>query len=187
MVTQLRFLSRNPLKIKEAKSILETVGVKIVPIEYKIDELQTKDTEKLVKDKALKAYKYAGRPLFVEHTGLYLEQLNGFPGGLTQVFWDTLQANRFSALFGNTKNTSVIAKTFVAFIDGKQFHLFVGEISGNISPEPRGCRDFQWDCVFIPSGSTETFAEMGDMKNSISMRKLALDKLAKFFKKKGHE
>lgn len=187
MGTQLRFLSRNPFKIKEAKSILESVGVEVVPIEYKIDELQTTDTEKLVKDKALKAFSYTGRPLFVEHTGLYIEQLNGFPGGLTQVFWDTLQADRFSELFGNSNNTSVIAKTVVAFIDGKQYHIFIGEITGNISPEPRGCRDFQWDCVFIPNGSKETFAEMGNKKNSISMRKLALDELAKFIKKKGHK
>jgi XTP/dITP diphosphohydrolase len=27
------------------------------------------------------------------------------------------------------------------------------------------------DCIFIPDGESETFAEMGDRKNEISMRK----------------
>jgi XTP/dITP diphosphohydrolase len=34
------------------------------------------------------------------------------------------------------------------------------------------------DCVFQPAGYSETFAEMGDKKNSISMRRGALEKLA---------
>ena len=187
MGTQLRFLSGNQFKIKEAEQILGAVGVEVVPIRHKIEELQTTDTVKLVRDKALKAFAYTGRPLFVEHTGLYLNHLNGFPGGLTQVFWDTLKADRFSELFGSISNTAVTAKTVVAFIDGQQCHIFDGEISGSISSDPRGCRDFQWDCVFIPDGYRETFAELGDTKNTISMRKLALDKLAEFLNNKGNK
>ena len=43
---------------------------------------------------------------------------------------------------------------------------------------PAGPEDFQWDCVFIPDGSTMTFAEMGTDKDNISMRRKALDKFA---------
>lgn len=185
MGIQLRFLSGNKFKISEAEKILSPIGVDIVPIEHKIEELQTTDTVKLVRDKALKAFAFTGRPIFVEHTGLYLNHLNGFPGGLTQVFWDTLKADRFSELFGNCGNTGVAAKTVVAFIDGLKCHVFEGEITGNVSSEPRGCRDFQWDCIFVPNGYTETFAEMGASKNNISMRKIALDKLANYLITKG--
>ena len=58
-----------------------------------IEELQTIDTDKLVRDKAIKAFEHLGEPLFVEHTGLYLNKLNGSFGGLTQIFWDTLLAD----------------------------------------------------------------------------------------------
>lgn len=186
MGTTLRFLSGNKHKIKEAEAILSPVGVEVVPILHKIEELQTTQTDVLVRDKALKAFAYSGRPLFVEHTGLYLNYLNGFPGGLTQVFWDTLQADRFAELFGCCSNTVVVARTVVAFIDGQQCHIFEGEIEGNIASAPRGCRDFQWDCIFIPAGCHETFAEMGDVrKNDISMRRRAFDKLAEFIKQAG--
>ena len=77
-----------------------------------------------------------------------------------------------------------MAKTIVAFCDGKRIKLFEGEISGRIVSEPRGNRDFQWDCVFQPNGYNETFAEMGEKKNGISMRKIALEKLKKYLEGK---
>ncbi|HMF78689.1 MAG TPA: non-canonical purine NTP pyrophosphatase [Bryobacteraceae bacterium] len=181
-VPRLRFVSRNLHKLAEAKAILDPLGIVVAPVEKAIEELQTTDTAALVRDKALRAFEYLGEPLFVEHTGLYLDYLNDLPGGLTQIFWDSLQADRFAQLFGHTGNR-VLAKTLIGYIDGKKFHLFEGAIAGTISLEPRGPRDFQWDCVFIPDGLTETFAELGTQKNEISMRRKALDRFAAFLKK----
>jgi len=64
-------------------------------------------------------------------------------------------------------------------------YTFEGSINGNIAPEPRGPGDFQWDCLFIPEGETHTFAEMGDRKNEISMRRAALDRFATFLADRG--
>jgi len=58
--------------------------------------------------------------------------------------------------------------------------MFEGEVSGRIAEAPRGPRGFQWDCVFIPDGFSQTFAEMGEKKNDISMRRIAMDHFAKF-------
>lgn len=179
---RLRFLSRNSHKIREAETILEPAGVEIVPVNLAIDEIQTADTRKLVHDKCLRAFSQIGHPLFVEHTGLYMSSLNGFPGGLTQVFWDTLGAQRFTEIFGRLLDRKVIAKTIVAYCDGKRVHYFEGAVSGTIAKQPRGNRDFQWDCVFVPDGYSKTFAELGPVKNSISMRRLALDCLTSFLR-----
>ena len=185
MKFEIRFVTSNGHKVAEAQSILMHSGVSVIALPQKLEELQTEDTTSLVKDKTIKAFKIAGRPLFVEHTGLYLRYLNELPGGLTQIFWDRLQADRFAALFGGTPDTFTVAKTVIGFTDGRGFHTFEGSINGRIVPEPRGARDFQWDCVFEPEGETRTFAEMGEQKNDISMRRLALDRLAAFLKK-GH-
>jgi XTP/dITP diphosphohydrolase len=179
---EIRFLSSNKFKIEETRKILALEGLNVIPLEIKIEELQTLDTERLVKDKLLKAFKFIGKPLFIEHTGLYMKQLNGFPGGLTQIFWDKIGADKFSDLFGKGSDTSVIARTHVGFCDGKKYFTFNGEIEGNISEIPKGNRDFQWDCVFIPNGFTQTFSELGDKKNEISMRRIALEKLSNFLK-----
>jgi XTP/dITP diphosphohydrolase len=178
--TELRFVSSNKHKINEATEILASSSIRVIASPLKIEELQTPDTGKLIRDKVLKAFKDIGRPLFVEHTGLYLEHLGGFPGGLTQVFWDTIQADRFAELFGRlAASNKATALTAIAYCDGRSIYHFDGEIEGVISDSPRGPRHFQWDCVFQPEGHTQTFAEMGPAKNDISMRKIALVKLAR--------
>jgi XTP/dITP diphosphohydrolase len=179
---QVRFVTSNRFKIAEAQEILGAVGVQVVPIDIKIEELQTTDTERLVRDKAIRAFACIARPLFVEHTGLYLKYLNDLPGGLTQIVWDALKAERFSDLFGRSPDPRVVAKTTIGYIDGKKVHTFLGEVAGTIAVAPRGNRDFQWDCVFIPDGETKTFAEMGGRKNAISMRRRALDQYAAFLR-----
>jgi XTP/dITP diphosphohydrolase len=183
---EIRFLSGNSFKIEEASLILKEAGVSVVPVNVKVEELQTEDTFRLVKDKALKAFAKIGRPLFVEHTGLYIDSMNGLPGGLTQIFWDTLQADKFTQLFGKEGGNTLVAKTVIGFVDGKNFHTFEGSVKGHVPAEPIGNREFQWDCVFLPEGETETFAEMGNKKNEISMRRKALDKFSSFLGSKGH-
>jgi XTP/dITP diphosphohydrolase len=181
----IRFVTSNPHKIEEAQSILSRSGVRVVSLSKKLEELQTEDTIALVKDKTLKAFEVVGRPLFVEHTGLYLRYLNDLPGGLTQIFWDKLEAERFADLFGSTSDTFTLAKTVIGFTDGRGFYTFEGSVGVYIASEPRGPRDFQWDCVFVPDGESLTFAEMGDRKNEISMRRVALDRLATFLSERG--
>lgn len=179
---KIRFMSGNTYKLKEAQLILSKIGIEVVSINTKINEIQTEDPKELVYDKVVKAFKLVGRPLFIEHTGLYVEFFEGLPGGLTQIFWDKLQADKFCEIFGNNTNVTASAKTTIGYIDGKTIKMFEGEIKGEISSQPRGDRSFQWDCVFIPDGYDKTFAELGEKKNDISMRKIALDKFSQFLK-----
>jgi XTP/dITP diphosphohydrolase len=171
-------MSGNEHKIKEVQRILDPIGVDIVPVSRKIEELQTQDVYALVRDKLIKAFHEIGRPLFVEHTGLYLRGLNNLPAGLTQIFWDRLEATRFTDLVAALGDDKVIAKTVLGYCDGRRMHLFEGAIEGTVPRAPAGPKDFQWDCVFIADGCTKTFAEMGTDKDDISMRRLALDKFA---------
>ena len=179
---KIRFMSGNKHKIKEVQRILSPVDVDIVPVSRKIEELQTQDVDALVRDKLIKAFHEIGRPLFVEHTGLYLRGLNDLPAGLTQIFWDRLEARRFADLVAALGDVKVIAKTVLGYCDGRQMHLFEGAIEGTVPRTPAGPEDFQWDCVFIPDGYTKTFAEMGADKDDISMRRIALNKFAAHLK-----
>ncbi|WP_420227707.1 non-canonical purine NTP pyrophosphatase [Pigmentiphaga litoralis] len=179
---KIRFMSNNKHKIEEVQRILGSVGVDVVPVSKKIEEIQTEDVERLVRDKLIKAFEAVGRPLFVEHTGLYLHGLNGLPAGLTQIFWDNLQADRFASLVKGLDDARVTAKTFLAYCDGHEIHTFEGSVNGIVPCKPAGSTDFQWDCVFVPDGLTQTFAEMGKAKDEISMRRKALDLFAAHLK-----
>ena len=179
---KIRFLSANQHKLNEARQILTPVGVDVIAVKRRIEELQTEDVDRLVRDKLAQAFAIIGKPLFVEHTGLYLAGMNGLPAGLTQIFWDKLEADKFATLVQGTGNVSVTAKTVLGYCDGRKIHIFSGEIEGTVPAIPAGPRDFQWDCVFVPKGHKITFAEMGDDKNKISMRRKALDAFSEFLK-----
>jgi XTP/dITP diphosphohydrolase len=175
-------MSSNEHKIAEVRRILDPEGIQIIAVSQKIQELQTEDVHALVKDKLIKAFGSIGRPLFVEHTGLYLSGLNGLPAGLTQIFWDQLKADRFASLVAGLGDAKVTAKTVLGYCDGHKMHLFEGAIEGTVPIKPAGPIDFQWDCVFIPNSCNQTFAEMGPAKDDISMRRIALDKFAAHLK-----
>jgi XTP/dITP diphosphohydrolase len=182
---KLRFVSSNANKVEEATAILAPAGIEIIAVAKKLEEIQSGDLELLVRDKCIKAFRMIGRPVFVEHTGLFIEALNGFPGGLTQIFWDALGADRVAKLFGR-EEAEAVARTRIGYCDGRCVHQFEGEVAGRLAPKPRGDAA-QWDCVFIPEGSKKTFAEMGARKNEISMRKMALDQFAAFLSEAGDD
>lgn len=174
---ELRLLTKNEHKLREFQALFKPQGHTILGANFSIDEIQTEDMQALVRDKAAKAFARVKRPIMVDHTGLQFDFLNGLPGGLTEIFWNRLQNQRLAEIVGKSPRPEATALTLLAFCDGKQIHVFEGKISGKIAREPRGPEGFQWDPIFIPNGFSETFAEMGDKKNEISMRKLAVDQL----------
>ena len=69
-------------------------------------------------------------------------------------------------------------------MDGKEY-LFEGICEGRIGETERGNNGFGYDPVFIPTGSSLTFAEMSmQKKNEFSHRKKAMEKLIGFLKNK---
>jgi len=160
----------------------ELMKVNIISNNIQIEEIQCEDMKKVVKDKALRAFKKVGRPLIVEHTGLFFHEIGGYPGGLTQIFWEKLQGEKIVELF---KGKEVTAKTIICFCDGKSFSYFEGEVEGTISEEMKGTSDFEWDVIFIPKGETETFAQLKKNKKNISMRVKSLERFNAFLMENG--
>jgi XTP/dITP diphosphohydrolase len=174
---ELRFLTKNEYKLAEFKKLIEPAGHLVVGAHYSIDEIQTEDMDALVTDKCIKAFAHFKRPIFVDHTGLRFDFLDGFPGGLTEIFWNKLKNRRLCEIIGKSSNPKATAITLLGYCDGQRIHIFKGTIEGKVAPEPRGPEGFQWDPIFIPDGCSQTFAEMGEEKNQMSMRKLAVDQL----------
>jgi XTP/dITP diphosphohydrolase len=60
--------------------------------------------------------------------------------------------------------------------------LFDGVCEGRIILEPCGQSGFGYDPLFVPDGFEQTFAELGEsVKNKLSHRAKALEKLKRFF------
>jgi XTP/dITP diphosphohydrolase len=177
------FVSSNENKRKEIQQIVATANVEILAAPLRIAELQFDDIREVVHRKTLEAFSQIQRPLLVEHTALYLTSLNGFPGGQTQHFWDCLGPNKFSEMFGGSQ---VCAKSVLGYCDGRRVHIFQGEVKGLVAKTPSLNTEFQWDSIFIPTEPRDygiPFADLGDEKHKISMRRKALNEFCRHLKR----
>ena len=119
------FASNNEYKSKELLDIINPElpeAMEIRAIKIKIEEIQSADAEKIVREKVLRVFPKVRRPFFVAHTGL--------PGGLTKIIWESLQADKFCEVFGNRSNTNAVAKTILGYCDGKSIRTFEGSVKG---------------------------------------------------------
>ena len=126
---------------------------------------------------------------FADDTGLEIEALDGRPGVYSARYAGehcTYQDNVHKVLeeMQGMTNRKACFKTVVALILDGETYLFEGRVDGKIIETPRGTSGFGYDPVFMPDGYDQTFAEMGDeLKNSISHRARAMQKLMEFLKK----
>jgi XTP/dITP diphosphohydrolase len=146
--------------------------------------------------------------VLADDSGLEVDALNGAPGVHSARFAaldrsaDNLSANSLDAdnntkLLRLLKNVShekrtarfhcVIALTKVQSpkSEVRSPKLFSGVCEGRIIFEPRGRKGFGYDPLFVPDGFEQTFAELGAaVKNKLSHRAKALEKLKGFFEDK---
>lgn len=173
---EIYFVTSNENKLKEAESILKR---KLNQINLEVDEIQEIDVEKVVKDKAKRAYLKIRKPVLVEDTGFYISALNDFPGALIKWLLKTIGNEGICKIVN--KNRRIKAKTCFCLYNEKHYHIFTGELEGTLARKPLGETGFGWDPIFIPKGSKKSFAQLSkEEKNKISMRFLALEKLKNF-------
>lgn len=184
------FATNNSHKLEEVTAILgekvELLSMKDIKCDTDIPE--TADT--LEGNALLKArYIFDNYHLdcFADDTGLEVETLNGAPGVYSARYaggeGHDAQANMLKLLheLDGKENRKAQFRTAISLIlDGKEY-LFEGVIKGEIIKEKRGDSGFGYDPVFMPEGYDRTFAELGnDIKNQISHRALAVQKLCEF-------
>lgn len=183
------FATNNAHKLEEVTAILKNKVelLSLNDINCHVDIPETADT--LEGNALLKAqYIFENYQLdcFADDTGLEVEALNGAPGVYSARYArdaHNSEANMKKLLQdmeGIENRKAQFRTVFALIIDGKE-HLFEGIIKGEITKNRRGTTGFGYDPIFIPEGYTQTFAEMGsELKNKISHRALATEKLCKF-------
>ena len=208
------FATNNQHKLSEIRSILgdsiEVLSLKDIGCDVDIPETGTTLEENALQ-KAQYIYDHYHIDCFADDTGLEVDALNGAPGvysaryasmasdsGQTCPASHDSEANMTRLLkeLGNNNNRKARFRTVIALIHKKdvcpcgctsikEIHKFEGIIEGEIIRERRGGEGFGYDPIFQPDGYDQTFAELGmDIKNHISHRARATQKLADFLLKK---
>jgi XTP/dITP diphosphohydrolase len=208
------FATNNQHKLSEIRSILgdsiEVLSLNDIGCDVDIPETGTTLEENALQ-KAQYVYDHYHIDCFADDTGLEVDALNGAPGvysaryasmvsdsGQTCPASHDSEANMTRLLkeLGNNNNRKARFRTVIALIHKKdvcpcgctsikEIHKFEGIIEGEIIRERRGGEGFGYDPIFQPDGYDQTFAELGmDIKNHISHRARATQKLADFLLKK---
>ena len=127
---------------------------------------------------------------FADDTGLEVEALGGAPGVYSARYAGencSYQDNVIKLLdaLKDIENRKARFRTVIALnLDGRQY-TFEGIVNGIITKEQHGEKGFGYDPIFLPDGYDMTFAEMPlEIKNKISHRGIATQKLIEFLKLK---
>ena len=174
-LNEIILITGNINKLYEFKHIIPNI------INKKMDlpEIQSINVEDVIKEKVKYAYDKLQTPVICEDTGLYINDMNGFPGALIKFYYDSIGNDGICKYNNNSKAT---IKTVIGFYDGTLFKMFIGEIDGKIENEPKGTNGFGWDSIF--EYNNKTLAEMSiDEKNIISSRSKAIYDMQNYFEK----
>ena len=182
----------NKHKIEEISDIFSDIeNVEILSIKdgVEIPEVIEDGTtfEENSKKKAVEIAKFLNMITIADDSGLCVDALNGEPGVYSARYsgtGDDLKNNE--KLIENLKDVENRKAKFVSIItlakpNGETFS-FEGEILGEIIDNPRGNTGFGYDPHFYVEEYQKTLAELPELKNKISHRAKALEKLKKELK-----
>ena len=177
----------NKHKIKEVEKIFKMDNVEILSINdgIEIPEVEEDGTtfEENSKKKALEIAKFTNMITIADDSGLCVDALNGAPG---------VYSARYAGEHGNDlDNNKKLVKElqgienrkarFVAVITlakpTGETYSFRGEVEGDIIDNPQGTEGFGYDPHFFMKEYGKTLAEIPEIKNKISHRARALEKL----------
>ena len=196
MVNELVFATQNANKVREIQHVvsnrIKVFSLKDLGFTGDIPEEEPSlEGNALFKSKFI--YQQFGKDCFADDTGLEVEFLNGEPGvfsaryaALTGEVRDgeditTANIRKLLRLLEDQENRKARFRTIISLIQNGEEYSFEGIVTGQIITEFRGVDGFGYDPVFLPDGSTRTFAEMDmDEKNKISHRARAIRKLSDF-------
>lgn len=174
----LYFITGSRKKFEEVRAFMP----EIEQLEMDLVEIQDTDAERVVAQKLAEASRRHEGALMVEDTSLYFDALNGLPGPFIKWFIQTMGVKGLYTLAAAFNNFGAEAKTIIGYRNAEgSTRFFEGRVRGTIV-EPRGPEAFGWDPIFIPEGSSKTFAEMSlEEKSTLSHRGAALRAMRDFF------
>ena len=189
---RLIFATHNNNKLFEVKKMISK-KIEIKSLSDLGYNFEIPENEKTIKENAIFKAKFIYSKfksnVFADDTGLEVEALGGKPGVHSARYAGNDKDNKKNIKklldsISGIENRKANFKTVISLIFKDKLYVFEGKIYGKISDEEKGLFGFGYDPVFIPDGFKKTFGELNpDIKNTISHRAIAFNKLISFLKK----
>ena len=138
MAKKIAFITGNPHKLEEAKSVLKNYEIVVESLQFDIEEIQHYNPLEITKAKVRAAYEKAGQSVVVNDSSWEIPALGGFPGGYMKDVVNWFTAEDLLALMKDKNDRRIILHDVVAYFDGEQLKLFIYDQTGVFINEPRG-------------------------------------------------
>jgi XTP/dITP diphosphohydrolase len=183
----IRFVTSNEGKAAEVRALLEPLGYTVERINTTYPELQVDSLEAVVNYGLEWLSSRVEQPFIIDDSGLFVTALKGFPGVYSAHCYKTLGWKGILKLLEGADDRGARFECCAGLMIGGKKHIFTGVTEGSIIEKPRGEGGFGFDPVFLPNGTSATFAEMGhDIKNKISHRGRAFSALVAHLAEAAH-
>jgi len=168
----------------KADYLAKWLGQPVSHQKINLDEIQSLDLSRVVEDKARRAYRIVQRPVLVEDVALTFRALGHLPGPLVKWFLEEIGTDGLCKLLQPFADKRATASIMYGLFDGQKLHTFEARVDGTVPDQPRSLDQLEWknslswNSVFIPDGTTKTYAEMTDDElKPFSHRAMAIAKL----------
>lgn len=174
-----KFITKNKGKVDEFRAYTKASVIKIAHVDASYPELQA-DTLVEVAKYALQYCKaFYDPPFIIEDSGLFIDDLTGFPGPYSAYVFKTVGCDGVLKLV--EEGTKARFKSVIGVHYGGDIKLFEGEVNGTLVHR-RGTMGFGFDPIFEYKG--RTFAEMTtEKKNLLSHRSKSMNKFINWAQK----
>ena len=115
------YATTNKHKLAGAKQALAGTNINLIAPDKTlpdVPEIQSDDQAAVSVDKALKYYELLKHPLVVMDSGLFIDELNGFPGVYTKYALDTIGIDRIVQLLGG--GARAYTQRTITYFDGNK-------------------------------------------------------------------
>ncbi|MDH7515160.1 MAG: XTP/dITP diphosphatase [Bacteroidota bacterium] len=178
--------TRNTHKCDEIRTMLAALPISVRDLREFPQCPEVDEDGETLEENALKkarvVSRFTGFPALADDTGLEVYYLLGEPGVYSARYAGpeaTYEDNNRKLLRRLTqvpeRKRGARFRCVIALAGATGERVFEGLVEGSIAFEPRGKNGFGYDPIFVPAGSTKTFAEMApEEKNAVSHRGRAL-------------
>lgn len=178
------FATGNEGKLREVKERFASLGIEIEQLVDEYPEIQADTLEEVVEHGLKWLWERHKTPIMIDDSGLFIEELDGFPGVYSAYVFRTLGCKGILKQLSRMLHRQAEFRCCAGFVDREGNILTrTGICRGQIIYQPRGTGGFGYDPIFMPEGHSQTFAEMSlEEKNTISHRGRAFSALARAMK-----
>src|SRR5438093_6504884 len=126
-------MTENPDKFREARSILDSQGIKIRQLKRAKVEMQDSSLEKIARFAIKTAPVNPPGLLVVEDSGLFIDALGGFPGPFSSYVYKTIGLKGILGLMDGRRRSAYFQSSVAVGSDSLRPRVFTGIVRGSIS------------------------------------------------------